>query len=261
MPTYAILGATGKTGNALLELLIENPKNKINAYVRSRSKLLSQFPHLDENKSVQIFPGALNDTPLIASCIKDVDVIFAVLGENENTPGIRIAQDAAHAIVAGLSHLGCTNGAPKVPRVIFLSSASLNPRMYVNDPPGLHRFVSTAMSNAYADLALAERFLKLHELWLKVTFIQPGALAEDERKGHVLSLDRKDAPPFVTYADLAAGMIEVAEGGGYEGVGVSVVSKSRDVRFEWKAPKQLVRGLVWHFAPSLGWVAKSVGLF
>ena len=262
MPTTAILGATGKTGNALLTLLLQDPNNKINAYCRFKAKLLSQFPSLDTNKSVQIFPGAIDDVSLIASCIRDVDTIFNVLGENENIPGMHIAQDAAHAIIAALCQLGCTNGAEKVPRVICLSSSSINPNMHAGDPPLAHRVVSTAFSNAYADLALAEKFLRLHESWLRVTFVQPGALVEDVQRGHRLSLDRKGAPAFVSYYDLAAGMMEVAEAKeGYEGVGISVVSTSDEVKFEWNAPKQMVRGLVWHYAPWVGWRARDVGLF
>lgn len=261
MPAHAIIGATGKTGNALLTHLLKNPESKVNAYCRSKPKLLSQFPHLSKSNSVQIYDGAINDIPLIASCIRDVDIIFSVVGENENTPDLRITQDAAHAIVAALCHLGRTNGAPRVPKVVFLSSSSLNPRMYADKPAILHWLLSTAFSNAYADLAHTQAFLRLHESWLKVTLIQPGGLTEDDQKGHALSLDQKAAPPFVTYADLAAGMIEVAGVEAYDGMGVSVVSKSRDVKFEWKAPKQMARGLVWHFAPSVGWLAKYVGLF
>lgn len=261
MPTYAILGATGKTGSSLLTLLLQNPKNAIHAYVRSKSKLLTQFPHLDENKTVQIFEGALNDIPTLAACISGVETIFSVIGENENTPGLRIVQDSAHAIVAALCHLGCTRGAKNVPKVIFLSSASLNPRMYSHEPAVMHWFLWKALSNAYADVARAEEYLRLHESWLRVTFIQPGALVEDEQKGHALSLDRKGAVPFVSYLDLAAGMIEVAELGSFDGMGVSVTSTSDNVKFEWKAPKQLARGLVWNFAPSLAHAAKYVGLF
>ena len=217
MPTHAILGATGKTGSALLTLLLQSPSpnnQRINLYARSKSKLQSQFPTLNEEKSVRIFHGQLDDVALIAECIRDADTIFSVLGENENIPGMRIAQDAAHVIVAALCQLGLpTNGAEKkkIPRVIFLSSCSLNPRMYAHDPPLVHRLVSTAFSHAYADLAFAEKFLRLQRGWLKVTFVQPGALVEDVRRGHRLSLDRRGAKGFVSYLDLAAGMLEVAE--------------------------------------------------
>lgn len=261
MPTYAIIGATGKTGSSLLTLLLKNPKNMVHAYVRSKSKLLTQFPHLDETKSVQIFEGALTDIPLQASCISGVDTIFSVIGENENTPGLRIAQDSAHAIVAALCLLGCNTGAKNVPKVLILSSASMNPRMYAHESAVAHWIVWRAMSNVYTDLARAEEYLSLHQSWLRVTFIQPGGLVEDAQKGHALSLDRRGAVPFVSYLDLAAGMIEIAEAGDFDGIGVSVISTSKDVKFEWKAPKQLARGLVWHFAPPIAHVAKYFGWF
>lgn len=261
MPTYAILGATGKTGGALLTLLLKNPQNTIHTYVRSKPKLLLQFPNLDSNPSVQIFQGALDNIPLLASCISSVDAIFSCIGENENTPGLRIVLDSAHSIVAALCQLGCPNSAEKVPKVIFLSSASMNPRMTSDQPAIVHWLLMTALANAYADLGRAEEYLRLHQSWLKVTFIQPGALVEDEQKGHALSLDRKGAVPFVSYLDLAAGMIDVAESGEFDAMGVSVVSTSQNVKFEWKAPKQLLKGLVWTFAPPLGHWAKWIGLF
>lgn len=261
MSAYAIIGATGKTGSSLLTLLLKNPKNTVHAYVRSKPKLLTQFPHLEENQNVHIFEGALNNISMLASCISGVSTIFSVIGENENTPGLRIVQDSAQGIVAALCHLGCVKGTEKTPKVIMLSSASLNPEMSSEGPAIGHWVVWRAMSNAYADVGRAEEYLRLHKSWLRVTFIQPGALVEDEQKGHVLTLDRKGAVPFVSYLDLAAGMIEVAEVAEFDGMGVSVASASRDVKFEWKAPKQLARGLVWYYAPSLAYMAKYVGLF
>lgn len=261
MPTYAILGATGKTGNALITNLLLNPSNKINAYIRSKSKLLSQFPSISQNASVSIFEGPIDNIPQLAACLSNVDIIFNVLGQNESIPGMRVAQDGAQAIVAALCHLGLANGSEKVPKLITLSSCSINQRMYENEPVLMHWLIHAAFSHAYDDLELAEKYLRLHASWLKVTFIQPGGLVEDKQRGHALSLDRKGAKGFVGYLDLAAGMIEVAEAGKFDGLGVSVVATSKDVKFEWAAPKQAARGLVWHFAPSLGWIAKYVRLF
>ncbi|KAK4694588.1 hypothetical protein P7C71_g3019, partial [Lecanoromycetidae sp. Uapishka_2] len=260
MPKYAILGTTGKTGGSILTLLLKSPNNTINAYVRSKSKLLSQVPYLQENKSVHIFEGSLTDIDLIASCISNVDAIFSTIGVNENTPGTRMIQDSAQAIVAALCQNGPVKDEKRVPKIIFLSSASLNPVMHAHVPKFVQWFVSTAMSNAYADLTLAMDYLRLHKSWLNVTFIQPGGLVEDEQKGHRLSLEDSGGG-FVSYLDLAAGMIEVAQSDGYEWKGVSVVPTSKDVKFEWKAPKQLVRGLVWHYLPSIGWIAKYIGVF
>ncbi len=261
MPTYAVLGASGYTGSSILTLLLKDPTNHINVYVRSKSKLLSLFPGLEENKSVRIFNGRLHDIPLMASCISpDVNTVFSVLGLNENIPGIRIAQDGAQAIVAALCYPKPEERAKKTPRIVFLSSVSVNPRIAINEPSFALGFIKRAFSYAYEDLALAEAYLRLHESWLNVTFVTPGGLAADEQKGHVLSLDHC-SQTFLSYPDLAAGMIEIAESSGYDWMGVCVLPKSKDVKIEWKAPAQMARGLVWHYLPSVGWVAKYLGLF
>ena len=260
MPTYAVLGASGFTGSSILTLLLKDPTNHINVYVRSKSKLLSLFPGLEENKSVRIFAGRLHDVPLMASCISpDVNTVFCVLGLNENIPGIRIAQDGAQAIVAALCYPNPVERAKNSPRIIFLTSASVNPRIAVNEPPLILGFIKRAFSYAYEDLELAEAYLRLHESWLNVTFVTPGGLVEDEQKGHVLSLDHSQT--FLSYPDLAAAMIEIAESSGYDWMGVGVLPKGKDVKIEWKAPAQMVRGLVWHYLPWIGWAAKHLGLF
>ncbi|KAL8996728.1 MAG: hypothetical protein Q9169_003843 [Polycauliona sp. 2 TL-2023] len=260
MPTYAILGATGKTGGALLELLLKNPSNHVNAYVRSKAKLFQQRPNLDENKKVKIFEGSISSIPLIASTLSpSVDAVFCVLASNENTPGIRIAQVMASSVIAALCLSRSKDARFKPPKLIFLSSASVNPTMVANYPVGLEPLITRAMSNVYADLRFAEENLRLHRSWLNVTFIQPGALTEDVQKGQELCLD-KMSDGFVSYLDLAAGMIEIAESGTYNWMGVSVNAKAKDVKFERSAPPQLLRGLLWHFAPWLYWTCRCVGI-
>jgi len=260
MPTYTIIGATGKTGGSLLNLLLKKPNTTINAYVRSKSKLLAQVPRLEESKSVHIFEGSLMDVKLLKSCLSpNVDAVFCVLGVNENVPGYRVVQDASHAIVAALIQIRLEDPNAKIPKIIMLSSSSLNPRLHADKQAMVHGIVSRAFSNVYADLARAEDYLNLHKSWLDATFIQPGGLVEDEQKGHALSLDHQKS--FLSYLDLAAGMIEVAESDSYKWEGVAVVPTGRDVKFEWKAPPQMARGLVWHFMPWLGGIMANLGAF
>ena len=249
MPTYAILGASGYTGRSLLALLLKDPNNTINAYVRSKSKLLALFPGLEGNKSVRIFDGPLNDIPLLASCISsDVNTVFCVLGGNESVPGMRIAQDAAQSLVAALCYPDpATNGGKKVAKIICLSSASLNPRIGANEPRLLLWVVQTAFSYIYADLALAEAYLRLHKSWLDVTFMTPGGLVEDEQKGHVLTMDH--VKTFLSYPDLAAGMIEVAELGSYDWKHVGVSPTGKNVKIEYGVfPNPILLCLVRHFS-------------
>ena len=260
MPTYAILGATGKTGGALLELLLKDPNNHINAYVRSKTKLLKQRPHLEENKNVKIFEGSTSDISLIASVLSpQVDAAFGVLATNENIPGIRIAQEMASSVIAALCHLRNQDAHFKPPKLLFLSSASLNPTLLGDLPAVAEALITRAMSHVYADLRYAEENLRLHRSWLDVTFVQPGGLTEDVQKGHRLSVD-KMSEGFVSYLDLAAGMIEIAESGTYSWMGVSVNATAKNVKFEPKAPPQILRGLVWHYVPWLYFTCRYLGV-
>ncbi|MCJ1468500.1 hypothetical protein MMC07_007129 [Pseudocyphellaria aurata] len=263
MPTYAIIGATGATGSALLTLLLDKtPKTTIHAYARSKPKLLAQQPSLAFNSSVRIFDGSLTDIPLIASCISGVDAIFVVVGVNENVPGVRIAQDTAHTLVAALCYNGHTrstgseaNGsdATPSPRLIFLSSSSVNPDMFVDAPQFVRWLLTTAFKHTYADLALAESYLRLHRSWLHATFIQPGGLVDEKQKGHDLRLSGREKKPgstFLSYLDLAAGMIEVAESPDkYDWAGVGVIPTSADVPMDPRVPLRLVTGVTCTYAP------------
>ena len=258
MPSYAILGATGATGSSLLTLLVKSSDTTINAYVRSKSRLLARFPDLSSNASVHIFEGNIFDITLMASCISGVDAVFAVVATNDNIPGLRVAQDTAETIVAAMSQLRSPDATVKLPQILFLSSASLNPVLNRHQPAFLHWLLMTACSNVYEDLEHAESYLRnqrSHLDWLRVTFIQPGGLVEDEQKGHTISWE--GTKPFISYLDLAAGMIEIAENGGYDWKGVCVVPTGEKVKFERKIPGRLLRGLAWHFIPGLYRVGKS----
>ncbi|MCJ1230313.1 hypothetical protein MMC12_006985 [Toensbergia leucococca] len=258
MPTHAILGATGLTGRSLVTQLSASSKTKLNLYVRNKAALLTLFPSLPTNPNVNIFTGSLTDTPLLTACFEDVDNIFVVIGSNANTPGMRIAQQAAHVIVAALCNIRTTNPSAKMPKIIFLSSASMNPRLSHNIPAIGNWIVHTSLSYLYADLGFAEDYLRLHDSWLKVTFVQPGALVEDVQQGHELSLDNQKS--FLSYPDLAAGMIEMAEKGGYDWDGVCVIPKGDKTRINYRVPIIFAEGLLWHYIPWLYSVCKMVGL-
>lgn len=262
MPTYAILGATGSTGQSLLNLLLQSPdgKNKVHAYVRSRSKLEKLSPEAATNSNVEIFSGALTDIPLLAQCIAGTDTVFVALGSNVSQPGMRIAQEAAHSVVAALCHIRAQDSGAQLPRLLFLSSSSVNPTMSRKKPAFFMKLLHTALSYAYEDLEQAEAFLMLHKDWLNVTFIQPGGLTDDVQKGHTLSTETTHG--FISYPDLAAGMIEVAEAKRemYDWKGVAVVPTAKNVKFNWDAPKNMVRGLLAHFLPPLYWACHSIGL-
>ncbi|KAL8910323.1 MAG: hypothetical protein Q9171_004367 [Xanthocarpia ochracea] len=247
MPIYAVLGATGATGSNVLKLLKQNPQNKIHVYVRSKPKLLQQAPDIASNPNVKIFTGNIGDTATIKQCLEGTDAVFSTVASNENMPGTHVAQDTAQSIVVALMDIRLTNPDAKLPTIIWLSSASLNEKYYKKGPALLHWFLMHAFSNVYGDLAHAERYMALHKKWLKVVFMQPGALVEDKQHGHELSLEKP--ADFLSYADLAAGMIEVAEKGGYDWQGVTLGVKTKGTKIEYSIPLKLAKGLTLHCFP------------
>lgn len=260
MPTYAILGSTGSTGQSLLNLLLQSPKNHIHAYARSRAKLERLSPTLAAHENVRIFEGALDNVSLIADCLRGTNVVFVVIGNNVSYPGMRVVEDGAHSVVAALSHLRTQDAAAPLPKILFLTSASVNPRLNRRMPAAMYKLIHTALFHAYTDLHHAEAFLQLQKSWLDVTLIQPPGLTNDVQKGHALSTE--NAGGFISYMDLAAGMIEVAEteGGDYSWKGVTVVPTGKDIKFPWDAPVNLSRGLFSYYMPSVYWACHSMGL-
>lgn len=88
MPTYAILGATGNTGQALIKILLESPDKKIHAYCRSKQKLYRLTPEIAEEKKVSVFEGGLDDEDVIADCIRGTRAVFLAVAVPDNMPGM-----------------------------------------------------------------------------------------------------------------------------------------------------------------------------
>lgn len=261
MPTYALLGATGSTGQALLDNMLKSPKYTVNAYVRSKAKLERLRPGISQFDKVQIFEGDLRDVPLITRCISNVSAIFAVVATNTNVPNLSVAQDTAQVIVAALCNLRTQNLDAKLPRIIFLSSATVNPTFSRHRPGLLHWLLETSFSYVYEDLRRAEQFMRLHKSWLNATFVHPSGLVHDAQKGHVVSLETPKRQTFLGYLDLAAGMLEVADAEGkYDWIGVSVVPTAKDVKIERRVPFFLAAGLTFHFLPWMYEISKYLGM-
>ncbi|KAL8711767.1 MAG: hypothetical protein Q9220_003938 [cf. Caloplaca sp. 1 TL-2023] len=258
MPTYAVLGATGATGSNILKLLMKDPQNCVHVYVRSKPKLLNQVPDIASDKQIKIFTGNLTDTSLMASCLQDTNAVFSTVASNDNIPGTHVAQDTAHSVVVALMDLRMANPQTKLPTIIWLSSASINEKFCESVPAFAHWLLLTAFSYIYTDLAHAQDYLKMHKDWLNVVLIQPGGLVEDKQHGHSLSTEKQQT--FLSYIDLAAGMIEAAAEDAYRWQAVAVLPATNDTKIEWRMPGQVVKGLVFHFAPWMYWLSKSLHL-
>lgn len=254
MSTYAILGATGSTGLSILQILGASPTAKVNVLVRSRSKLESLYPSLPSNPNITVFEGSISDHAILTSCLAHTNAAFLTVASTFNALGTRIAQDTGHAVVAALQQLRKDAGSTpyKPPRLVVLSSASLDDKFWGTAPSFVHRFMWNANIHIYTDLEKQESYLRSHEDWLTCVFVMPGGLTHDVQKGHEISTERQQT--FLGWLDLAAAMVEVAdEGEGrWDGGRVSVVLKGgQKARFEWMAPVVLAKGFMCYMFPWL----------
>ena len=85
--------------------------------------------------------GDLSSADLLKECLRNVNVIFGAVAQNSNEPGCSIAQRTAHTVVSALESLRKEEGPSfKCPILVFLSSASLNPR-FMGDAPWILQWI------------------------------------------------------------------------------------------------------------------------
>ena len=223
MPIYALLGATGATGSAILRcLLSQTPTSlKLNIFVRSKGKLLRSFPQLQALPafSINIIEAPITDRAALQQCLKDTDVIFMCIATNNSKPGTSISYDTASAIIESLSALRQNhNSTYKTPTIFQLRSASLNTNISISGKVIAH----FCFYYVYADLehacTLYESKAKELPGLLEYVFVDPPAIHDaggTERTGHrLLTPEMQKTEPYSTslsYADLGAAFCEVAE--------------------------------------------------
>ncbi|KAG6007657.1 hypothetical protein E4U21_005738 [Claviceps maximensis] len=264
MASYAVIGATGNCGTALIQLLLQRPDASIHAFCRNKPKLIRLLPEIEHSNHVTIYQGSVQDTNLLTSCLRGRNAIFMVLSSNVNEPGFRAGQDATAAVIEVLRKLfqpkdalpaaAAPAAAPAVaapPRIILLSSATLDDALSQTTPYLLRQVLHLSASQIYNDLVETEKLLRVEQGWLKTVFVKPGALSVDEQRGCALSLVHSDNP--VSYLDLASAMIQVADDttGQYDMKNVGVINTNGAARFPRGTPLYIATGLLRHFWPSL----------
>ncbi|CZR65090.1 uncharacterized protein PAC_14990 [Phialocephala subalpina] len=258
--TIAFLGATGKTGRAILRWLLakEAPPFGLNIYVRSRSKLLDLFPEAASYSRVKILEGFVSDTEMIRQCLSGAQTIICTLGENENKAGIRILQDAAHSILDALGELKNSGSGWRKPRLILLSSSTYNARFAAARPPLIHWLIKTAFSHPYADLAAAQSLFLESSSLLSVLLVQPPLLIEEDASGYEISTD--SVRLAVSYEDLGAAIFEMIMERGYDNLNAVGVSSRKGDGFGRYGPeifRRIFRGLLVGYVPGF-WVIQQV---
>ncbi|KAL8792407.1 MAG: hypothetical protein Q9195_005021 [Heterodermia aff. obscurata] len=262
MATYAILGSTGNCGSSIIKNLLDSPKNTVHAYCRNKSKLHRLIPQVIDHKRVQVFEGSIQDVDLMVNCVRGTKAVFLVVTTNDNIPGCRVSQDSALAVIEALKKIKAESGPGlKLPKLVLLSSATIDSYLSRDMPSWFRPIMLTAASHVYEDLRRTETILRAEADWLSTIFIKPAGLSMDVSRGHKLTLDEEES--FISYLDLAAGMIEAAddEEARYDGRNVGVVNAKRGVgaKFPRGTPMCIWLGLVRHFFPWLHPYLPSTG--
>jgi len=252
MATYAIIGATGNCGLALLDNLSRNTTLNIRAYCRNKEKLVTSVPHLVELDRVEIYEGSIHDIDLISRCIQDTKAVFHVVSTNTNIPNRNVGFETAGSIIDALKTLKA-QGSPgsKPPKIVLLSSSTIDSYLSRNVPWVLRSILLTSAYYVYDDLKRTEEFLRSQEDIATTIFIKPGGLSVDKQRGHKLDLHHDET--FISYLDLAAAMIEAADDvdGRYNMKNVSVINTNGSARFPLGTPLCILTGLLRYYCPLL----------
>ncbi|KAK4891874.1 hypothetical protein LTR27_009573 [Elasticomyces elasticus] len=238
MPTYALLGATGSTGSAVLRYLLEVPPTdlNLNIFVRNKSKLLKAFADLEDTKQpkINIIEGTPNDEPSLQQTLKDAAVIFQCIATNQSTPGVSVAHDTVTALIGALKGLQSQSDSYRTPMVLQVRAAPLNPTFAAQQPWLMSTIIHFALHHTYADTDKACKLLaSTHDETpglLDYAFIDTQAVFDaggTTRTGYELTLTGP-VSPSISYADTGAAFCEIAERREeFKGVGVGVTATGK----------------------------------
>lgn len=227
-------------------------KVNIHIYARSASKVESLHPYIKTAENIKTFVGDLSSVDLFQDCLRNVDVIFSAVAQNTNEPGCSIARRTAYTLVSALEALQKEGGPSfRCPVLVFLSSASLNPRLDEATPRILDWVLERGAWYIYGDLKEAIAYLK-EQTWIPLITAEPPGLVKDVPSGYELSEDEVSA--LVSYDDLARGMVQMAEEDGgrkWVGKGVGIKATGKVKKDVWPLIKYLATGLIAYYVPSV----------
>ncbi|KAF4974542.1 hypothetical protein FZEAL_8566 [Fusarium zealandicum] len=250
----AIFGATGRTGGATLRSLLRGKASdslELRLFVRSKSKLLREFPHLESHSNVECWEGQLNDVQKIKDCLDGADIIICALGENSNIPGIRVLQGLSISIIDALTELQNDSGSSfKIPRLILLSSSTWHPRFAAMVPAPILWLIRKAFYYPYFDLRQATSILSNSPELLSLLLVHPPAIVESEPSG--VNISTEEVNLTVAYADLGAGFAELATNPAFdklEAVGVSSRGGGAYGKYGPEIAWRIITGLISGYVP------------
>ncbi|MCJ1406912.1 hypothetical protein MMC19_000982 [Ptychographa xylographoides] len=234
MATYALLGATGSTGSAILRCLLDEPppRLKLKIFIRSKSKLLKAFPDIEGKTpfSIDIIEGTPDDNAALQQCLQGANVVFMCIATNQCSRGLSICYDTTSSIIGALKGLRKKQASSYVaPTILQLRSVNSNPTLASKESVIAHSVLRYCLYYVYADLDrgcdLLAKTKTEDPTLLDYTFVDPPGLHDADgttRTGHELLIT--ELPKMnLSYADLGGAFCEVAEKRNeYKGMGVAV---------------------------------------
>lgn len=223
-PCLALLGATGKTGREVLRDLLTKGFDKLKIYVRSKDKLLRQFPDISSERRIEVHVGSIHDEKLLENCLSGVDTIICTLGNDGMEPDWTLSE-SARTIVTALGALKDRDATWQKPRLIYLSSGTLNEWSAAATPKFLHWLIQYAFQYGYNDLRKAQRQYMDRPDLVSLLLVQPNVLLQDPPSGHLITTEA--ALLGCSYPDLGRAFVELALNEQYKQLhAVSVSSKN-----------------------------------
>lgn len=254
----AIFGATGGTGSATLRSLLSKDAKPfhLRLFVRSKAKLYRLFPELEKSANVEVWEGQLDEVAAITECLRGADIVICTLGENQNIPGLSVLQTGSKSIVSALDFLSQEESFTK-PRLLLLSSTTLERRFAAHQPKALLWIVERAFCYPYDDVRGATTNFKAVPQLLSLLVVHPPAIVEDEPTGHQISTEK--VRPIVSYADLGSAFAELALETSYDElhfVGVSSLGGDAVGKYALELFSRMIIGLISGWVPGY-WPAKN----
>ena len=190
-------------------------------------------------------------------------MIFSVVAQNVNEPGCSIAVRVAKGVVEALEALKNAGGESwRCPKLVFLSSQSLNAQAKDEIPRPILWLLHQAAWYVYKDLENAIEYLKSFQ-WIPLILAEPGGLLNEAPNKEGVRVSEYEHSGFISYADLAKGMVLMVEEGQEEKwVGKEVGIVVGEEPSAWKRmalARWLLPGLLASWVPTLWKMGTRLG--
>ena len=267
MPTYALLGATGATGSAVLRNLLEQPPKylRLRILVRNKPKLMKSFPNLESSPPfpISVNEGSLSDGVALRTCLEGANAILQCVGSNQSRPGTTITFDTTASIIQALRDLREAQGNKYItPTILQLRAAPMNKALAAHESWITSWIVGFLMwfclGYVFADHKRATELLESTVAetpgLLEYIFLDPpGTMDPDGTTptGYQLVITEKMGMG-ISFADLGVAICEVAERrDAFRGKGVGMYGTG-EINMTWQLNvRYLIDGAK---ARVLGWV-------